>query len=162
MTDDPNNKTADRPLKTNVLNADTWIRLLYMLLFGLLLTIARMVIWVVAIVQFLFVLISGEDNTNLRSLGQGVTRWVSQALLFLTFNSDEKPFPFSDWPDTEPVEGEIILVGEADEYTTAEPGQSIKDSSSANPAQKTEAASNDERNEHSTDSNTENPPKDHS
>ena len=160
MTDDPNNKTADKPLKTNLLNADTWVRLLYMLLFGLLLTIARMVIWVVAIVQFLFVLISGEDNTNLRNLGQGVTRWVSQALLFLTFNSDEKPFPFSDWPDTELVEGEVILAGDADEQTTAEPEQSAKSSTTPNPVQNAEAASNDERNEHSTDSNTENPPKD--
>ena len=162
MTDDPNNKTADKALKTNLLNADNWIRLLYMLLFGLLLTIARMVIWVVAIVQFLFVLISGEDNTNLRNLGQGVTRWVSQALLFLTFNSDEKPFPFSDWPDTELVEGEVILAGDADEQTTAELEQSAKSSTTPNAVQNAEAASNDERNEDSTDSNTENPPKDRS
>lgn len=58
--------------KTNITNIDTWIRLLYMILFGLLLAVARMVIWVVAILQFLMVLIAGQDNNNLRNLGQGL------------------------------------------------------------------------------------------
>lgn len=95
--------------KTNILNAETWMRLLYMTVFVLLSFVARMVIWVVAVLQFLLVLVTGEGNLNLRDLGQGTSKWTYQAFLFLTFNSDEKPFPFSDWPEIEP---EVIASGE--------------------------------------------------
>lgn len=87
--------------KTNLLNIETWIRLLYMLVFGLLSVVARMVIWVVAVLQFLLVLVTGSGNENLRDLGQGTSKWVYQAYLFITFNSDDKPFPFSDWPEVD-------------------------------------------------------------
>jgi len=95
--------------KTNIINAETWMRLLYMIVFVLLSFVARMVIWVVAVLQFLLVLITGEGNPNLRDLGQGTSKWTYQAFLFLTFNRDEKPFPFSDWPEVEP---EVIAAGE--------------------------------------------------
>ncbi len=37
----------EQQTKTNLLNVHTWIRLLYMVLFGVLSVVARMVIWVV-------------------------------------------------------------------------------------------------------------------
>ena len=95
--------------KTNILNTETWIRLLYMIVFVLLSFVARIVVWVVAVLQFLLVLITGEGNPNLRDLGQGTSKWTYQAFLFLTFNSDDKPFPFADWPKIEP---EAIATGE--------------------------------------------------
>ncbi len=91
----------EQQTKTNLLNPETWIRLLYMIVFGLLSVLARMVVWVVAVLQFVLVLVTGSDNTNLRDLGQGASKWIYQAFLFVTFNSDEKPFPFSDWPEIE-------------------------------------------------------------
>lgn len=94
----------EQQTKTNLLNPDTWIRLLYMIVFGLLSVLARMVVWVVAVLQFLLVLVTGRDNTNLRDLGQGASKWTYQAFLFVTFNSDEKPFPFSDWPEIDSPE----------------------------------------------------------
>ena len=117
--------------KTNITNIDTWIKLLYMILFGLLLAVARMVIWVVAILQFLMVLIAGQDNNNLRNLGQGVAKWSLQALLYLTFNSDEKPFPFSDWPEIdEKAQPEIIVAtetaGKADDIPTFTAATSVE------------------------------------
>jgi len=89
----------EQQTKTNLLNPETWIRLLYMIVFGLLSVLARMVIWVVAVLQFLLVLVTGSGNQNLRDLGQGASKWTYQAFLFLTFNSNDKPFPFSDWPE---------------------------------------------------------------
>ena len=55
--------------KISLLNANTWIRGAYMLLFGLLLVAARLIISIVVVVQFLFVLFAGSDNDNLRNLG---------------------------------------------------------------------------------------------
>lgn len=114
--------------KTNILNTETWMRLLYMIVFVLLSFVARMVIWVVAVLQFLLVLITGEGNPNLRDLGQGTSKWTYQAFLFLTFNSDEKPFPFSDWPEIEP---EVKAAGEthaSDENTNVDDVPTFVDS----------------------------------
>mgnify|MGYP001487186104 CR=1 FL=1 len=91
--------------KISLLNSNTWIRGAYMLLFGLLLVAARLVISIVVVVQFLFVLLVGADNQNLRNLGQGLGKWVYQTLMFLTFNSEEKPFPFDEWPAIDSSEG---------------------------------------------------------
>ena len=87
------------------MNCNTWIRLAYMLLFTVLLMAARLVITLVVVIQFLLVLVIGSDNENLRNLGQGLAKWVSGTVMFLTFNSEEKPFPFDEWPSVDATEG---------------------------------------------------------
>lgn len=91
--------------KKTLTNGETWIRLAYMILFSLLLMAARLTISVVVAVQFVIVLVSGADNENLRNLGQGLGKWVYQTVMFLTFNSENKPFPFDEWPVLDPSEG---------------------------------------------------------
>ena len=112
----------EQQTKTHLLNPETWIRLLYMIVFGLLSILARMVVWIVAVLQFLLVLITGDDNKNLRDLGQGAAKWTYQAFLFLTFNSNDKPFPFSDWPEIEESEdnGVITSLSSAEEESSTE------------------------------------------
>ena len=112
----------EQQTKTHLLNPETWIRLLYMIVFGLLSILARMVVWVVAVLQFLLVLITGTDNKNLRDLGQGAAKWTYQAFLFLTFNSNDKPYPFSDWPEIEESEdnGVITSLSSAEEEISTE------------------------------------------
>ncbi|TNF08352.1 MAG: DUF4389 domain-containing protein [Gammaproteobacteria bacterium] len=98
--------------KANLLNTGTWIRLLYMILFALLLVLARLVILAVAVLQFIFVLVTAKPNLPLLELGQGVAKWALQAFLFLTYNSDEKPYPFTDWPETQIVAPEPVKAAE--------------------------------------------------
>ncbi|MDG2019133.1 MAG: DUF4389 domain-containing protein [Porticoccaceae bacterium] len=93
-------------------NVNTWIRLAYMVLFALLVMAARLLVSLVVIVQFALVLIFGKDNENLRNLGQGLGKWVYQAIMFLTFNSDDKPFPFDEWPALDPSEGYSVSATE--------------------------------------------------
>jgi hypothetical protein len=66
----------------------------------------------VVTVQFALVLIFGRDNENLRNLGQGLGKWVYQAIMFLTFNSNDKPFPFDEWPALDPSEGYSVAATE--------------------------------------------------
>ena len=111
--------------KIPLTNFNTWIRFAYMLLFAVLLMAARLVITLVVVVQFLLVLIIGSDNENLRNLGQGLARWVYQTVMFLTFNSEEKPFPFNEWPSIEESEGYSVDSDDDDdedegEYVAAE------------------------------------------
>ncbi len=102
---------------TNLGNLDTWIRLFFMLLFGLLLYVAWLVIVVIAVLQFALVLMTTNDNDNLRGLGQGLSKWCLQVYLFLTFNSEQKPFPFDDWPVVEDLSEGVSPQGDKREAT---------------------------------------------
>lgn len=114
---------SNKQLKPNLLNADTWLRLLFMVLTLICLFIARFLIWFVALFQFLSVLIAGRDNDNMRNFGQGVSKWAYQGLLFLTFNSEEKPYPFSEWPTVEETEPYVVASEEEPENTETSQAQ---------------------------------------
>ena len=76
-----------------------WIRVVFMLAFAVFLyLVIAPVILVLMVVQALFAVITGEENENLRLLGSALTVYVSQILEFVTYNSETKPFPFSDFP----------------------------------------------------------------
>lgn len=116
--------------KMSLTNIDTWIRLAYMVLFALLLMAARLLVSIVVVVQFALVLIFGKDNENLRNLGQGLGKWVYQAIMFLTFNSNNKPFPFDEWPVLDPSEGYSVATTEEveeAEFVDAETDLDISD-----------------------------------
>lgn len=101
----------DEKLKSNLTSKKSWLRLLYIVFFAVCFQVAVFVMWVLVALQFLFALFSGQDNRNLREFGQTLAEYIYQTLGFLTYNSDEKPFPFSDWPVAEPqvLEGEVEL-----------------------------------------------------
>ncbi|MBU2885063.1 DUF4389 domain-containing protein [Gilvimarinus agarilyticus] len=90
-------------LKSNLLSADHWMRLVFMILFSVILYVAGIVMSILVIVQFVFALITGKDNSNLRQLGDSLSQFIYAALRFLTYNTEEKPFPFADWPEPAPV-----------------------------------------------------------
>ncbi|WP_018278054.1 DUF4389 domain-containing protein [Teredinibacter turnerae] len=85
-------------------NQQAWLRLLYMLLFAALLNLAAGVMWVICLLQFIFVVTTGEDNSQLRHFARSLSQFIHRALLFVSYNSDEKPFPFAPWPDASPVQ----------------------------------------------------------
>jgi hypothetical protein len=99
-------KMTKDELKHNLLSPQHWLRLIFMLVFVVLLYVASTIVGVLVALQFLFALITGKDNANLRSLGGSLAAYIFQALRFLTYNSEDKPFPFSEWPSasSEPVE----------------------------------------------------------
>ncbi len=81
---------------------ETWVRGLFMLLFGLVFWIAEFLMVMVAAFQFGFVLFTGRTNERLLDFGDDLSRLFYQLVRYLTFNTDEKPFPFSDWPGAAP------------------------------------------------------------
>lgn len=56
-----------------------------------------LVLAVVAI-QFGSVLGTGKLNEQLLQFGRSLSIYVYDVVSYLTYNTDEKPFPFSDWP----------------------------------------------------------------
>jgi len=90
----------DDQIKENIKNGSIWVRGLFMALFAVIYGIAEIVFTAVAVFQFLFVLISGKRNGQLLSFGSQMATFIYQIVNFQTFNSEEKPFPFSDWPSS--------------------------------------------------------------
>lgn len=90
----------DEQLKSNLTSGKHWMRLIYMVLFAIFLQLASVVMTVLVVVQFLFALITGSDNINLRKFGDSLSIYIFSVLQFLIYNSEEKPFPFSDWPES--------------------------------------------------------------
>ena len=95
-------ETAVTEYKPHWKERRTWSRGLYMLLFGLVFWIAEFLLVMAALFQFGFVLFTGQSNDRLLSFSDDLGRVFYQLVRYLTFNSEEKPFPFSDWPGAGP------------------------------------------------------------
>lgn len=74
------------------------LRLVFMVLFAVVYKVLDVVLMLVVMVQYLFHLLTDKDNETLRQLGDGLSCYYYQIFQYLTYNSEEKPFPFSDWP----------------------------------------------------------------
>ncbi len=84
--------------KENMMSRTTWLRLFFMFIFGLLLVLALYVAGAVALIQFGFVLFTGERGERLASFANQLSQYINQCVRFLLFDSEEHPFPFDDWP----------------------------------------------------------------
>ncbi|NOX91440.1 MAG: DUF4389 domain-containing protein [Gammaproteobacteria bacterium] len=103
----------DDDLRQNMTASETWLRGLFMLLFVFLLVVARVVTGAVVVIQFLFTVFTGQCNDNLREFGASLAMYVYQALLFVTYNSESKPFPFAPWPSRD-VDAKFVAEAAAE------------------------------------------------
>ncbi len=92
----------DEQMKSRLTSGDVWMRALYMVILAIAYFFAEVVLTAVVVFQFLVILFTGSANEPLLRFGQNLTRYIADILRFQTFNTEEKPFPFSDWPDEAP------------------------------------------------------------
>jgi hypothetical protein len=85
----------------NLKNPAFWKRLLFMALFAIAYTVAEFAIWVVILFLIFFNLFTGGSNERAVTLGRQVSAYIYHLLLYLTYNTEERPFPFTDWPKPE-------------------------------------------------------------
>ena len=85
--------------KESMKDMNTWKRILYMLLFAFAYSMAEFVLMGIVFIQVGFKLLTGELNSNLKVLSKQIAFYIYKVMLFLSFNTEEKPFPFSAWPD---------------------------------------------------------------
>lgn len=86
-------------LKQRLTAKATWMRGLYIIVFAVIFGITEVVLWAVVIFQFLLTLFTGAPNARLRTFGLSLAAFIYQMVAFMTFGSDEPPFPFSPWPE---------------------------------------------------------------
>ena len=111
--------TAARNLK----NDATWRRLVYMIVFVIAFQVSEAVLWAVVVVQFLSKVFSGKPIERASAFGQNLASYVYQIIVFLTFRSDETPWPFGPWPDGPPPAEPAANAGSAETQGSAEPGK---------------------------------------
>ena len=115
-------------LKENVSNTNTWGRALFMILFGIIYSVAEVVLVAVVVIQFLFVLFTNEKNERLLGFGKELSTFIYQVFLYLTFNTEEKPFPFADWPKEADSEFEAIETSTSESEPPKPPEEASKPS----------------------------------
>lgn len=94
-----NDEIRTDELKENIKAQDTWLRLLFIIIYGAILWLSAIVLAFVVVFQFLSVLFTRETQRNLLEFGGSLAEYVRQIVAYLTFNSEYKPFPFGDWPE---------------------------------------------------------------
>lgn len=86
-------------LEENLKSRATWVRALFMIVFCFLFAIVEIVLVAAVVIQFVWRLAKGKPNEHLLELGDGLATYLYQIIRFLTFNTEELPFPFDgDWP----------------------------------------------------------------
>lgn len=95
-------EAASSPIEENLKSKPTWIRLVFMIVFSVLASVTTFVATVVVVLGFLWVLFTGETNKQLQAAGKSIASYLYQIFCYLTYNSDERPFPFeTEWPSAD-------------------------------------------------------------
>ena len=89
----------ERPIEDNLKSRATWMRLLFMVICAFLISITSFVGTFVVVLGFLWLLFTGEVNRQIRGVGQSIAAYLYEIIRYLTFNTDDRPFPLGgDWP----------------------------------------------------------------
>ncbi len=93
------NRIDDSP--TRPAPRSIWVRGLVMILMALAYQLVSTLLFLVAVIQFVLTLVSDAPNDRLAVLGHSLGRYQGQVANFVSFATEEAPFPFSDWPSGE-------------------------------------------------------------
>ena len=80
--------------KDEILKTSKWIRFIFMVLYAFVINFALTISIGLAFIQFLFVLFTSKVNTSISSINSHVLEFFNDSLMFLLFQTEEKPFPF--------------------------------------------------------------------
>ena len=91
-------------INENLKKISTWKRIIFMLIYAAIDSMVKLLLWLVILLQVGSVLFTGTTNTNIIEFGRNLSTYHYHLLLFLTFNTEQLPFPFSDWNLTTELE----------------------------------------------------------
>ncbi len=84
-------------INENFKKISSWKRIFFMAIFAVIIGLVRILLWAVIFLQIASMLLTGTINVNILNFGQALSSYLYNILLFLTFNSEILPFPFSEW-----------------------------------------------------------------
>jgi hypothetical protein len=89
MTDTPGTTNGKRSI---------WLRGVFMVVMAIAFHISATLLALAAVIQFVLTLVSETPNTRLIAFGQSLGLYLSQIAGFVSFGTEEVPFPFNAWP----------------------------------------------------------------
>ena len=78
-----------------------WMRGLLMLVFIFAFGVGQSLLYLTAVVQFLWLLFAQEPNRLLADFGKSLARWLAETARFLSCAAYAKPFPWGAWPQAD-------------------------------------------------------------
>jgi hypothetical protein len=89
-------------IKQRLQKNETWQRILYMIFFIVIYGVSKVLIFAVMLFQFITIVLTGKTNEQLLKFSQSLSTFIYQIMIYLTFVSERRPFPFSVWPNGVP------------------------------------------------------------
>ncbi len=75
------------------------VRLLYTILFLVILNVMNFIIPLISLMQFVILLLTKNYSEPLRSFSNKASAYVYRLTRYVTLNENTKPFPFMDFPN---------------------------------------------------------------
>lgn len=75
------------------------IRLLYTVFFLIVFEILKLIVQVIVLFQYIHLFITRTSSDPLRRFSNKVSVYVYRVMRYITLNENERPFPFSDFPE---------------------------------------------------------------
>lgn len=110
MSDSDKENMTNR-LTENIKEQSTWIRGFFMLVFMVIYGVSKAVLIAVVVFQFISRLLTRQTNTRLQVFSRALAAYLYQIALYLTYNSEEQPFPFGEWPAADLLGGAAVVSG---------------------------------------------------
>jgi len=95
MSDEFDRRDWAEDLNEGIRNRDTWLRGLKIIVLFLFVAAARFVLIITTFYQFCFCLVRNRPSEFVKPIGPWLARYVEKVILFITWNSDHAPFPFT-------------------------------------------------------------------
>ncbi len=112
--------------KDELLDLKKWQRFFFMLIYGAAIHFLVGILLFLIAIQFLFYLFTSNTNEQLRSVHNWIQDFFNDALDFLSFNANSKPWPFkgdeegSDSSEEEAVDAEEVIEIDAEELDSSD------------------------------------------
>ena len=90
-------------MSKNYENKSAWMRVLFVVLFWIVFYVTQLVLAAVVVAQCAFTVFTGNANNHLLKFGDMLAKYVQDILRYVTFNTDERPFPFNEFPQSDLV-----------------------------------------------------------
>jgi hypothetical protein len=92
--------SAQHEPKTDLGVKEKWFRGLYIVLFFFIGYIVGCLITLISVFQFVCNLILKDTNKYLLDFSKNLNLYFYQILGYVTYNTEQKPYPFSPWPNS--------------------------------------------------------------
>ncbi len=95
MNDEFDRRDWAEDLNEGIRNRDTWFRGLKIIVLLFFIAVARLALLVAVVYQFCFCLVRNRPSDIMLPIGRWLARYVEKIILFITWNTDHAPFPFT-------------------------------------------------------------------